>query len=62
MDSEELANLGQKARRETEAYINRHLHDHTQRWPLTERSGMIRQSRIEPQESSKPRRIEFMIG
>ena len=33
MDSQDEINLGHKAKRETEAFINRHLNDQAKGWP-----------------------------
>jgi len=37
MDSEGLVALGQKAKRETEDFINSHIHDQTKGWPVFSR-------------------------
>jgi len=34
MDYQEFINMGQKARRETEDFINHHIHDQRRRWPV----------------------------
>jgi len=35
MDSQDLINVGHKAKSETEAFINRHLNDQAKGWPKT---------------------------
>ena len=34
MDSREAARIGDKAKRETEAFINNHIDDHAKGWPV----------------------------
>jgi hypothetical protein len=34
MDYQEFINMGQKARRETEDFINHHIHDQRRKWPV----------------------------
>jgi hypothetical protein len=34
MDSREAAGTGDKAKRETEAFINNHIDDHAKGWPI----------------------------
>jgi hypothetical protein len=34
MDLQELVNTGRKARKETEDFINRYLHDRAKEWPV----------------------------
>lgn len=34
MDSRESARIGDKAKRETEAFINNHIDDHAKGWPI----------------------------
>ena len=33
MDSQDLIKIGNRAKSETEAFINRHLNDHAKGWP-----------------------------
>jgi hypothetical protein len=34
MDSRETARIADKAKRETEAFINNHINDHAKGWPI----------------------------
>ena len=40
IDLQELVNIGRKARKETEDFINRYLHDRANKWPVISRLGM----------------------
>ena len=39
MDSQDLIQIGNKAKSETEAFINRHLNDSAEGWPKTSLFG-----------------------
>jgi hypothetical protein len=41
MDYQEFLMMGHKARRETEDFINHHIHDQEKRWPVICRSARL---------------------
>ena len=49
MDYEELVTIGQKARRETEEFINHNIHDERKRWPVIYRAARNRKEMAQRQ-------------
>ncbi len=55
MDSQDIIKVGHKAKRETEAFINRHLDDRAKGWPklcLCRSANTWTEQRREPQKTS----------
>ena len=47
MDYQEFIKMGQKARRETEDFINHHIHDQRRRWPVICHSTRIKKDTVQ---------------
>jgi hypothetical protein len=47
MDYQEFAERGQRARRETEDFINSYIHDHGKRWPTVCHFGQDTQEAVQ---------------
>ena len=47
MDYQEFIKMGQKARRETEDFINRYIHDQRRRWPVICHSTRTEQDTVQ---------------
>jgi hypothetical protein len=47
MDYEDFVKMGHKARRETEDFINNHIHDQRKRWPVICRSEQVKEGTVQ---------------
>ena len=60
MNPKELAEIGKKARKETEDFVNHHLHDRTKRWPLARCFAGITEQSAQAQEARSRDRIRIL--
>ena len=60
MDSQDIAKIGHRAKRETEAFLNHYINDRAKGWPLLSRCGSTRAGYHRQQHIKRPGISQFL--